>query len=270
MTYNTQSKLHRRPVCSTEERRCLQCDSEQSLLKPLIPCLCSGWLRLRSAHLSSLRQVLPGGPAALLHGGPRHRRCHLLEGEPDVVIMHEIVTRREFESLQHKGRERKTALWHAFVKHEPNSAPVEPVQVWQDICNYILSFCPPQALSTDSIERLPVYNKTALKNYKVSQEADDWCIPSKEPLDLSNYKVAKWKCPPGLVLLAYIPWRLHNICLHIPMSSSVKADVGSEPFTTERVISRLKQTQCPPIFHSGFSSSMFMFFSVPVALLGSS
>ncbi|KAF3853923.1 hypothetical protein F7725_014611, partial [Dissostichus mawsoni] len=47
--------------------------------------------------------------------------------------------------------------------------------------------CP--ALSTDSIERLPVYNKTALKNYKVSQEADDWCIPSKEPLDLSRYKV---------------------------------------------------------------------------------
>lgn len=48
-----------------------------------------------------------------------------------------------------------------------------------------------KALSTDSIERLPVYNKTALKNYKVSQAADDWCIPSKEPLDLANYKVAK-------------------------------------------------------------------------------
>lgn len=48
-----------------------------------------------------------------------------------------------------------------------------------------------QALSTDSIERLPVYNKTALKNYKVSQKADDWCIPSKEPLDLSNFKMAK-------------------------------------------------------------------------------
>lgn len=48
-----------------------------------------------------------------------------------------------------------------------------------------------QALSTDSIERLPVYNKTALRNYKVNQEADDWCIPSREPLDLSNYKVAK-------------------------------------------------------------------------------
>ncbi|XP_074475343.1 pyruvate dehydrogenase (acetyl-transferring) kinase isozyme 2, mitochondrial [Sebastes fasciatus] len=48
-----------------------------------------------------------------------------------------------------------------------------------------------KALSTDSIERLPVYNKTALKNYKVSQEADDWCIPSKEPLDLSVYKVPK-------------------------------------------------------------------------------
>uniref|UniRef100_A0A8C9XUR4 Protein-serine/threonine kinase n=1 Tax=Sander lucioperca TaxID=283035 RepID=A0A8C9XUR4_SANLU len=48
-----------------------------------------------------------------------------------------------------------------------------------------------KALSTDSIERLPVYNKTALKNYKVSQEADDWCIPSKEPLDLSIYKMPK-------------------------------------------------------------------------------
>ncbi|MEQ2222290.1 [Pyruvate dehydrogenase (acetyl-transferring)] kinase isozyme 2 [Ilyodon furcidens] len=47
-----------------------------------------------------------------------------------------------------------------------------------------------KALSTDSIERLPVYNKTALKNYKVCQEADDWCVPSKEPLDLRKYKVA--------------------------------------------------------------------------------
>lgn len=57
----------------------------------------------------------------------------------------------------------------------------------------LTAFCPMclQALSTDSIERLPVYNKTALKNYKVSQKADDWCIPSKEPLDLSNFKMAK-------------------------------------------------------------------------------
>jgi hypothetical protein len=50
---------------------------------------------------------------------------------------------------------------------------------------------PPQALSTDSVERLPVYNKTALRNYKVSQEADDWCVPSREPLDLTVYRVAK-------------------------------------------------------------------------------
>lgn len=48
-----------------------------------------------------------------------------------------------------------------------------------------------KALSTDSVERLPVYNKTALKHYKVSQEADDWCVPSREPLDLANYRVAK-------------------------------------------------------------------------------
>uniref|UniRef100_A0A8C5NDY9 Protein-serine/threonine kinase n=1 Tax=Gouania willdenowi TaxID=441366 RepID=A0A8C5NDY9_GOUWI len=44
-----------------------------------------------------------------------------------------------------------------------------------------------KALSTDSIERLPVYNKTALKNYRIIHEADDWCIPSKEPLDLSKF-----------------------------------------------------------------------------------
>ncbi|XP_024242410.1 pyruvate dehydrogenase (acetyl-transferring) kinase isozyme 2, mitochondrial isoform X1 [Oncorhynchus tshawytscha] len=48
-----------------------------------------------------------------------------------------------------------------------------------------------KALSTDSVERLPVYNKTALRNYKVSQEADDWCVPSREPLDLTIYRVAK-------------------------------------------------------------------------------
>jgi pyruvate dehydrogenase kinase 2/3/4 len=48
-----------------------------------------------------------------------------------------------------------------------------------------------KALSTDSIERLPVYNKTALKNYKVIQEADDWCIPSREPIDLTSYRTAK-------------------------------------------------------------------------------
>ncbi|KAJ8365103.1 hypothetical protein SKAU_G00139340 [Synaphobranchus kaupii] len=48
-----------------------------------------------------------------------------------------------------------------------------------------------KALSTDSVERLPVYNKTALRHYKMSQEADDWCVPSKEPLNLAIYRFAK-------------------------------------------------------------------------------
>ncbi|XP_076855323.1 pyruvate dehydrogenase (acetyl-transferring) kinase isozyme 2, mitochondrial [Brachyhypopomus gauderio] len=48
-----------------------------------------------------------------------------------------------------------------------------------------------KALSTDSVERLPVYNKTALRNYKMSQGADDWCVPSKEPLDLAVFRLAK-------------------------------------------------------------------------------
>ncbi|TMS15661.1 [Pyruvate dehydrogenase (acetyl-transferring)] kinase isozyme 2, mitochondrial [Larimichthys crocea] len=48
-----------------------------------------------------------------------------------------------------------------------------------------------KALSTDSVERLPVFNKTALRHYKLSLEADDWCIPTKEPLDLAIYRAAK-------------------------------------------------------------------------------
>uniref|UniRef100_A0A8D0B563 Protein-serine/threonine kinase n=1 Tax=Sander lucioperca TaxID=283035 RepID=A0A8D0B563_SANLU len=48
-----------------------------------------------------------------------------------------------------------------------------------------------KALSTDSVERLPVFNKTALRHYKLSLEADDWCVPSKEPLDLAVYRTAK-------------------------------------------------------------------------------
>lgn len=46
----------------------------------LPPSLPAGWLRLRPSHLPAVCQVLPGRPAALLHGGPRHRRRHLPEG----------------------------------------------------------------------------------------------------------------------------------------------------------------------------------------------
>ncbi|KAK3543744.1 hypothetical protein QTP70_027155 [Hemibagrus guttatus] len=45
-----------------------------------------------------------------------------------------------------------------------------------------------RALSTESIERLPVYNKSAWKHYKTIHEADDWCVPSKEPKDLSTFR----------------------------------------------------------------------------------
>ncbi|KAM9486044.1 pyruvate dehydrogenase (acetyl-transferring) kinase isozyme 1, mitochondrial isoform 2-T2 [Clarias gariepinus] len=45
-----------------------------------------------------------------------------------------------------------------------------------------------RALSTESIERLPVYNKSAWKHYKTIHEADDWCVPSKEPKDMSTFR----------------------------------------------------------------------------------
>ncbi|XP_035036190.1 pyruvate dehydrogenase (acetyl-transferring) kinase isozyme 2, mitochondrial [Hippoglossus stenolepis] len=48
-----------------------------------------------------------------------------------------------------------------------------------------------KALSTDSVERLPVFNKTALRHYKLTLEADDWCSPSKDPLDMAVYRATK-------------------------------------------------------------------------------
>uniref|UniRef100_A0A8C1FZB8 Protein-serine/threonine kinase n=2 Tax=Cyprinus carpio TaxID=7962 RepID=A0A8C1FZB8_CYPCA len=48
-----------------------------------------------------------------------------------------------------------------------------------------------KALSTDSVERLPVFNKTARRNYEVTHGADDWCVPSREPLDLAVFRLAK-------------------------------------------------------------------------------
>ncbi|XP_067266906.1 pyruvate dehydrogenase kinase, isozyme 4 [Chanodichthys erythropterus] len=45
-----------------------------------------------------------------------------------------------------------------------------------------------KALSTESIERLPVFNKSALRHYQTTMEADDWCIPSSEPKKLGKYE----------------------------------------------------------------------------------
>uniref|UniRef100_A0A4W4H5B4 Protein-serine/threonine kinase n=1 Tax=Electrophorus electricus TaxID=8005 RepID=A0A4W4H5B4_ELEEL len=44
-----------------------------------------------------------------------------------------------------------------------------------------------KALSSESVERLPVFNKSALRHYQTSTEADDWCIPSSEPKKLGKY-----------------------------------------------------------------------------------
>ncbi|XP_058156621.1 pyruvate dehydrogenase (acetyl-transferring) kinase isozyme 1, mitochondrial isoform X1 [Dasypus novemcinctus] len=45
-----------------------------------------------------------------------------------------------------------------------------------------------KALSTESIERLPVYNKAAWKHYNTNHEADDWCVPSREPKDMTTFR----------------------------------------------------------------------------------
>lgn len=45
-----------------------------------------------------------------------------------------------------------------------------------------------KALSSESFERLPVFNKSAWRHYKTVPEADDWSNPSSEPRDASKYK----------------------------------------------------------------------------------
>ncbi|XP_072927762.1 pyruvate dehydrogenase (acetyl-transferring) kinase isozyme 2, mitochondrial-like isoform X1 [Hemitrygon akajei] len=46
-----------------------------------------------------------------------------------------------------------------------------------------------KALTKDSVERLPVYNKSAWRHYQHNHEADDWCIPSSDPKNLAVHKI---------------------------------------------------------------------------------
>ncbi|KAK7898737.1 hypothetical protein WMY93_019590 [Mugilogobius chulae] len=43
-----------------------------------------------------------------------------------------------------------------------------------------------KAMSSSSVERLPVFNKSVLRHYQASTEADDWCLPSKDPKKLGK------------------------------------------------------------------------------------
>ncbi|XP_016132477.1 pyruvate dehydrogenase (acetyl-transferring) kinase isozyme 3, mitochondrial-like isoform X1 [Sinocyclocheilus grahami] len=44
-----------------------------------------------------------------------------------------------------------------------------------------------KALSSESFERLPVFNKSAWRHYQTGPEADDWSNPSSDPRDASTY-----------------------------------------------------------------------------------
>ena len=118
-------------------------------------CLSPGWLRVRPAHLSSLRSVLSRGPEAVLSGGFRNRRRDL-----------------------HPGNSSSAAEVLACHLHKVRRL------AWPLLFFFIIF----QALSTESIERLPVYNKSAWKHYKTIHEADDWCVPSKEPKDMTTFR----------------------------------------------------------------------------------
>uniref|UniRef100_A0A8C7ZDY9 Protein-serine/threonine kinase n=1 Tax=Oryzias sinensis TaxID=183150 RepID=A0A8C7ZDY9_9TELE len=48
-----------------------------------------------------------------------------------------------------------------------------------------------KALSSESVERLPVFNKSALRHYQTSMEADDWCMPSKDPKKLGKNEMTQ-------------------------------------------------------------------------------
>jgi len=43
-----------------------------------------------------------------------------------------------------------------------------------------------KALSTESVEKLPVFNKSAYKHYQTSVEADGWCVPKQKARNVSR------------------------------------------------------------------------------------
>ncbi|XP_053505200.1 pyruvate dehydrogenase kinase, isozyme 3b isoform X3 [Ictalurus furcatus] len=45
-----------------------------------------------------------------------------------------------------------------------------------------------KALSSESFERLPIFNKSAWRHYQLGPEADDWSNPSSDPRDASTFK----------------------------------------------------------------------------------
>ncbi|KAL7976620.1 hypothetical protein Chor_008569 [Crotalus horridus] len=45
-----------------------------------------------------------------------------------------------------------------------------------------------KALSAESVEKLPVFNKSACKHYQTSVEADDWCVP-RQKTNLSTQNI---------------------------------------------------------------------------------
>ncbi|XP_060791207.1 pyruvate dehydrogenase kinase, isozyme 3b [Neoarius graeffei] len=48
-----------------------------------------------------------------------------------------------------------------------------------------------KALSSESFERLPIFNKSAWRHYQLGPEADDWSNPSSDPRDASTFKTNK-------------------------------------------------------------------------------
>ncbi|XP_076146191.1 pyruvate dehydrogenase (acetyl-transferring) kinase isozyme 3, mitochondrial [Alosa pseudoharengus] len=48
-----------------------------------------------------------------------------------------------------------------------------------------------KALSSESFERLPVFNKSAWRHYQMGPGADDWSNPSREPRDASKFKAKR-------------------------------------------------------------------------------
>ncbi|XP_066882415.1 pyruvate dehydrogenase (acetyl-transferring) kinase isozyme 1, mitochondrial isoform X3 [Kogia breviceps] len=75
----------------------------------------------------------------------------------------------------------------ATMEHHADKGVYPPIQVHVTLGNEDLTV---KALSTESIERLPVYNKAAWKHYNTNHEADDWCVPSREPKDMTTFRSA--------------------------------------------------------------------------------
>ncbi|XP_046724007.1 pyruvate dehydrogenase kinase, isozyme 3b isoform X3 [Silurus meridionalis] len=82
----------------------------------------------------------------------------------------------------------KNSMRATVELHENNTEGLPPVKALVTLGKEDLSI---KALSSESFERLPIFNKSVWRHYQLGPEADDWSNPRSDPRDASTFKTNK-------------------------------------------------------------------------------